>query len=177
MTWRAGPPRRCDAALRPGGRAAGGPREAQAAHKARTRGRRPRVSTQVHADARVGRHVAMGVGIRRAHVLVGLGKKFGAVTQMHYRAPIFKLTKHRYFFHVGLCPTHVLPFAGDVDARRASDSVRTAEIAWTRVHAIIKSGTCSKYILRDGDRKAYLTPHGDTRNAYLHKGEGRAIAI
>ena len=32
----------------------GGPREA------RTRGRRPRVSTQVHADARVGRHVAMG---------------------------------------------------------------------------------------------------------------------
>ena len=32
----------------------GGPREAQVAHKARTRGRRPRVSTQVHADVRVG---------------------------------------------------------------------------------------------------------------------------
>ena len=60
LTWHAGPTRECDAALRPRGRAAGGPREAQAAHWARTRGRRPRVSTQVHADARVGRHVAMG---------------------------------------------------------------------------------------------------------------------
>ena len=60
LTWRAGPPRRCDAALRPCGRAAGGPREAQVAHKVRTRGRRPRMSTRVHADARVGRHVAGG---------------------------------------------------------------------------------------------------------------------
>ena len=33
-------------ALRPRGRAAGGPREAQEAHRARTRGRRPRVSTR-----------------------------------------------------------------------------------------------------------------------------------
>ena len=40
---RAGPPRGCDAALRPHGRAAGGPRKAQAA---RTRGRRPRGSTR-----------------------------------------------------------------------------------------------------------------------------------
>ena len=32
-------------ALRPRGRAAGGPREAQEAHRARTRGRRPRMST------------------------------------------------------------------------------------------------------------------------------------
>ena len=46
LTWRAGPPRRCDAALRPRGRAAGGPREAQVAHKARTRGRRLRGSMQ-----------------------------------------------------------------------------------------------------------------------------------
>ena len=177
LTWHAGPSRGCDAALRPRGRGAGGPREAQEAHRARTCGTRPHVSMQVHADARVGHHVVMGVGIWRAHGLVGPGKKFGAVTQMRYRAPIFKLTKHRYFFRVGLCPTHVLPFAGDVDARRASDSVKTAEITWTRVHAIIKSGTCAKYILRDGDQKAYLTPRGDTRNAYLHQREGRAIAI
>ena len=60
LTWRAGPPHGCDAALRPRGRAAGGPREAQVAHRVRTRGRRPRVSTQVHADAREGRHVAGG---------------------------------------------------------------------------------------------------------------------
>ena len=42
LTWRAGPPRGCDAALRPRGRAAGGPREAWVADRARTRGRRPR---------------------------------------------------------------------------------------------------------------------------------------
>ena len=58
LTWRVGPPRGCDAALRPRGRAVGGPREAQVVHRARTRGRRPRLSTRVHADARVGRHVA-----------------------------------------------------------------------------------------------------------------------
>ena len=46
LTWRAGPPRGCDVALRPPGRAAGGPREAQVAHRARTRGRRPRGSTR-----------------------------------------------------------------------------------------------------------------------------------
>ena len=54
LTWRARPPRGCDAALRPRGRAAGGPRDAKVAHRARTRGRRPRMSTGVHADARVG---------------------------------------------------------------------------------------------------------------------------
>ena len=47
--WRAGPRRGCDATLRPRARAAGGPREAQVAHRARTRGRTPRVSTPVLA--------------------------------------------------------------------------------------------------------------------------------
>ena len=46
LTWHAGPPCRCDVALRPRGRAAGGPHEAQVAHRARTRGRRPRGSTR-----------------------------------------------------------------------------------------------------------------------------------
>ena len=45
LTWCGGPPRGCDATLRPRGRAAGGPREAQEVHRARTHGRRPRVST------------------------------------------------------------------------------------------------------------------------------------
>ena len=61
LTWCAGPPRGCDAALRPRGRAAGGPREAQVAHRVRTRGRRPRVSTRVHPDPRVGCHVVGGL--------------------------------------------------------------------------------------------------------------------
>ena len=54
LTWRARPPRGCDVALRPRGRTTGGPREAQVVHRARTRGKRPRVSTRVHADAREG---------------------------------------------------------------------------------------------------------------------------
>ena len=58
LTWHGGPPRRCDVGLRPRGRAAGGSREAQVAHKTQTRGRSPRVSTRGHADAREGRHVA-----------------------------------------------------------------------------------------------------------------------
>ena len=45
LTWRAAPPRGCDAALRPRGRATGGPREAQVVNRARTGGRRPRGST------------------------------------------------------------------------------------------------------------------------------------
>ena len=44
LKWCARPQRGCDAALWPRGRAAGGPREAHEAHRARTRGRWPRVS-------------------------------------------------------------------------------------------------------------------------------------
>ena len=62
---------------------------------------------------------------------------------MRYCAPIFNHIISIYFFRVGLCPTHVLPFAGDMDAWRTSDLIRTVEISWTRVHAIIKSSTCS----------------------------------
>ena len=43
LMWRAGPRHECDVALRPHGRAAHGPREAQVA---RTRGKRPRGSTR-----------------------------------------------------------------------------------------------------------------------------------
>ena len=46
------------AAMRPRGRAEGGPRKAMVVHRAQTRGRRPRVSTRVHVDAREGRHMA-----------------------------------------------------------------------------------------------------------------------
>ena len=50
---------------RPRGRAARGPREAQVV---RTRGRRPHVSTRVHVDARVGRHVAGGRQVKGPRV-------------------------------------------------------------------------------------------------------------
>ena len=78
LTWRAGPPRGCDAALRPHGRAAGGLR---GAHRARTRGRRPRVSTRVHVGARVGRHVAVRSADGGPTGIVGPGKILGAVTR------------------------------------------------------------------------------------------------
>ena len=57
--WRAGPLRGCDAVLRPRGRAARGPREAKEAHKAQTRGRRPRVSTRPRGRP-CGRHLGEG---------------------------------------------------------------------------------------------------------------------
>ena len=45
-------------------------------HRVRTRGRRPRGSTLVHADARVGRHVAGGSASE-----VGPRNSIGVVTQ------------------------------------------------------------------------------------------------
>ena len=56
LTWRAGPPRGCDVALRPRGRATDGLRGAQVAHRARTRGRRPRGSTRTPVRAPCGRY-------------------------------------------------------------------------------------------------------------------------
>ena len=107
--WRADVARGCDAALRPRGRATGGPRGAQEAHSARTRGRRPHVSTRVHVGTPVGRHVAGEVGIWRAHGLVGPGKILGAVIRKRYTAPQFKLGFLHLFLRVGLCPTRFLP--------------------------------------------------------------------
>ena len=60
LSWYAGPPCGCDAALRARGRAVGGPREAQEAHRAWPHGR-GHASTRVHVGARVGRHVASRV--------------------------------------------------------------------------------------------------------------------
>ena len=67
-------------ALRPRGRVAGGPRKVQVAHRAWTRGRRPRGSTRVHMDAHEGA-TWRGAGSWRAQGLVGLGYRIGAVTQ------------------------------------------------------------------------------------------------
>ena len=78
-----------------------------------------------------------GVGIWRAHGLVGPGKIVGAVTRKRYTAPQFILNNVQNFFCVGLCPTQILSCAGHVATQRASDSIKTAEISWTRVHAIV----------------------------------------
>ena len=100
-------------------------------------------ATRVHADAHVGRHVAgRGVDIWRTRGLVGLGKMLGAITQLRYPAPIFKLDFTHFFFRVGLC-SHTFLFC-----RRCGDMAgvgcdRMAEIAWTRVHAIINGARAS----------------------------------
>ena len=63
-------------------------------------------ATRVHGSTRTPVWGAMWqerVGIWSAHGLVGLGKKFGAVMQMRYRPPTFKLNFFRVFFRVGLC--------------------------------------------------------------------------
>ena len=50
-------------------------------------------------------------------------------------------------------------------AHQTSDAIKTATIAWTRVHAIIKSGTCANDNLSDRDRRAHRSPRGTTRSA------------
>ena len=49
-------------------------------------------ATQVHADAREGRHMARGVGKWRAHGLVGPSESIGAVKRMRYALLCFILT-------------------------------------------------------------------------------------
>ena len=67
-----------------------------------------------------------------------------------------------------------------MDERQELDLVsndRKASIAWTRVHAIIKSGTCVKATLSGRDRRAHRAPRGITRSAFHHQREYRSIAI
>ena len=63
---------------------------------------------------------------------------------MHLPPPNLYAQNSIFFFRVGLCPTRYLPFAGDVAAYQAWDSIITVEIAWTRVHAISDYNTCLK---------------------------------
>ena len=78
--------------------------------------------TRVHASTRtpVWGATWQRVGIWRAHGIVGPGKIVGAVTRKRYSALLFILNALQIVFRVGLCPTRILPFVGDVAASRAS---------------------------------------------------------
>ena len=65
-------------------------------------------TTRVHVGARVGRHMARGFAYGGPTGKVGPGKKLGAVTQMRYRAPIFKRAAFNNFSRVALCPTRLI---------------------------------------------------------------------
>ena len=88
--------------------------------------------------------------------IVGLGNSGGAVTQLviEWSPPIYTRFVPN-FFPCGTMVPHGSYLAGRVAARQALDSVgpdRKASIAWTRVHAIMKSGTGAKSSLSGDDR-------------------------
>ena len=68
---------------------------------------------------------------------------------MRYHIPLFNLVRFCFFLLCGTMSHTFLTCAGRVAAQRMSDSIKTVEIAWTRVHTIIKSGKCLIYNLSD----------------------------
>ena len=90
------------------------------------------------------------------------------------------------FFPCGTMLPHGSYLAGRVAARQASDSVgpdRKASIAWTRVHAIMKSGMWAKSSLSDDDRGLTVghvasstieIPHHPQRSAGRHMDSNKA---
>ena len=117
--------RRCDVALKPRGRAAHGPREAQVA---RTRGRRPR-------GCPCGAPRGRGVVRWRAHGLVGHGKYIGAVTQMRTAPLSFIDIIFILFFRVGLC-SHTVLMSRWRGGCIGVGFYRGVLIAWSTVHTI-----------------------------------------
>ena len=117
-----------------------------------------------HADARVGCYMAGGgVGIWRAHGLVGPGKILGAVTRKRYTAPQFKLDFLHLFFRVGLCPTRFL----NVQVTRRLH-VRWM-ISWGVDHVDLSPrdrnhSTCVICTSSDHDRSAKRSPRGTIRS-------------
>ena len=65
---------------------------------------------------------------------VGPGKYLGAVTQMRYRAPIFKHAINLYFFRVGLC-SHTFSIL-QVTWLQRTRQIRSAPIARHRSHGL-----------------------------------------
>ena len=112
-------------------------------------------ATRVHGSTRTpvwGATWQVRVGKWRAHGLVGPGKKLGAVTQMHYRAPPYLTAPFPLFYSVwDYVPTESLfgKWRGRIARVRFKQE---PSIAWTRVHAIIHQSTCWKRRLSGLDR-------------------------
>ena len=94
---------------------------------------------------------------------------------------IYSLIYMHYFPLFLLCGTmfpHGLTCEGRVATYRTSDAIRTVTIAWTRVHAIVKSITCAKGDLSEDNRTTYLAPRGILRSSRSASIEGlELIAI
>ena len=124
-------------------------------------------------------------GTWRAHRYPG--NSGGAVTQLVIEGspPIYTRFVPN-FFPCGTMFLHGSYLAGRVAARHASDSVgldRKASIAWTRVHAIMKSGKCTKSSLSDDDQGLTVKhvasstieiPHHPRRSAGRHMDANEA---
>ena len=78
--------------------------------------------TRVHVGARVGRHVAGRASRSRAHGLVGLGKRVGAVTRiiLYLRSPYLTASSPNVFSVCDYVPT-CFSFASGMATRLASD--------------------------------------------------------
>ena len=117
LTWRAGPPRRYDVALRPRGRT-------RVAHAGR--GWRCRVAGG-HTDGPRGRPCAAprGRGVRmwRAHGYSGPLLDFRGGNALGVNRPLIYRGEYIFFLPCGTMSHTGLSFAGHVDAQGASDSV------------------------------------------------------
>ena len=127
VTWRAaadvarGTASGCDAALRPLGRA----------RVARARRKRRRVARPRGKEAMQPRGRPCGAP-RVGLVIEGTGTKL-----IGESTPLFNRTVSCHFFRVGLCPTHLTFCRRRGRVAGVTNFIKTAEIAWTQVHAII----------------------------------------
>ena len=134
------------------------------------------MSTQVHVGTRVGSHVAGGRQMEGPRVSgPWLGNWAGNANALPH--PTFYMRNSSFLLPCGTMFPHDLPFPGDVDARQASDSIRTMEIVWTRVHTILNQARARYIFLSERDQRTYLTTRGGLGIVRSSSNEGRAITI
>ena len=128
----------CDAALRPRGRA----REARTAR--RRRGHVAGGHTITRSTWAPVWGTTWQAGKWRAHGNSGPWLYVWGGNAISVYRPLIYRHICSFFLPCGTMFPHGLTCAGRVAAYRTSDAIRTVTIAWTRVHAIIKSITCAK---------------------------------
>ena len=101
---------------------------------------------------------------------------FLELANMYDKFPYLTAPKSPIFSVWDYVPTRFYS-AGDVDARRASDLITDGYDRVDPSPRDHQSSTCANTHLSDVDRKAYRSPRGDRRRAYLHQHSDRAIAI